>query len=74
MIRSILQSLVAQTSGSTEGMCNGSFHLPISHLDMADAGWVPGSTIHVQWIYQDPGQTDGTPWGHTPGALFNICP
>ena len=62
------------SSGGTEGLCDGSFTVPIDNDDINTMGWLPGQTVHMQFIYPDPGQPDGTPWGHTPAILFQICP
>lgn len=66
--------LTTVNSGGTPGQCDGSFSVAISHADMLTEGWLPGETVHVQFLYEDAGQPDGTPWGNSPALIFNICP
>lgn len=44
----------------------------LSHAWMDASGLLPGHTIHVQYLYSDPGAT----WqlGHSAALRFMLCP
>jgi hypothetical protein len=69
------RGVMQESGGSATGAdCSGSFSLQLSHAMFLQSGLLAGETLHVQYLYRDPGFPIGENIGLSPALRFSICP
>lgn len=56
------------------GGCDGVLTYTFTGLDLVAAGLVPGERMHLQWLFRDAAQLDGTRYGLTDALEATVVP